>query len=39
MPILSALIQTYAEWRRYRGTASELAPKTTTPVASESRSR
>ena len=26
MTILSALIQTYAEWRRYRGTASELAP-------------
>ncbi len=38
MTILSALIQTYAEWRRYRGTAGELArPKT--PSAPESRSR
>jgi len=31
MTILSALIQTYGEWRRYRGTASELAPKTSGP--------
>ncbi len=27
MTMLAALIQTYAEWRRYRGTVSELAPK------------
>jgi hypothetical protein len=31
MTILSALIQTYAAWRRYRGTASELAPKGSDP--------
>ena len=37
MTILSALIQTYAEWRRYRGTASELAPPAATPAKSRSR--
>jgi uncharacterized protein YjiS (DUF1127 family) len=39
MTILSALIQTYAEWRRYRGTASELAPSAENRPASRSRSR
>lgn len=33
MTILTALIQTYAEWRRYRGTAGELAPKATRKAA------
>ena len=36
MTILSALIQTYVEWRRYRGTASELAP---TAAAAPAKSR
>ena len=34
MTILSALIQTYSEWRRYRGTAGELARPVKTRLAS-----